>query len=128
MIFTKDYNFNNYEFKLPEDLGKRVALGLLDEIFSGGVIDSANQPFLLLMMSLASSDNICSAKVGRVTQQSIAMLRHIKKFINVSFKIEECEDNVFSSDSEEEEEENNKDKQDEEIAEESQPESEVNQD
>jgi RNA 3'-terminal phosphate cyclase-like protein len=42
MIFTKDYNFNTSEFKLPEDLGKRVALALLDEIFSGGIIDSAN--------------------------------------------------------------------------------------
>jgi hypothetical protein len=42
MLFTKDFNFNNFEYKLPEDLGKRTALGLLDEIFSGGVIDSCN--------------------------------------------------------------------------------------
>ena len=42
MIFTKDYNYNTAEFKLPEDLGKRAALSLLDEIFSGGIIDSAN--------------------------------------------------------------------------------------
>ena len=30
------------------------------------------------------------------------MLRQIKKFFNVQFKIDECDDNVFSSDSEEE--------------------------
>ncbi len=31
------------------------------------------------------------------------MLRNIKKFFNVQFKITECEDDVFSSDSESEE-------------------------
>ncbi len=42
IILTKDYNFNSQDFKLPEDLGQRVALGLLDEIYSCSVIDSAN--------------------------------------------------------------------------------------
>ena len=42
MIFTKDFNFNHYEYKLPEDLGKQAALGLLDEVYSGGIIDSTN--------------------------------------------------------------------------------------
>jgi hypothetical protein len=42
MVLTKDFNFNSHDFKLPEDLGKRVALGLLDEIFSGSAVDSAN--------------------------------------------------------------------------------------
>jgi len=104
MLLTKDYNFNSQDFKLPEDLGKRVALALLDEIFSGGAIDSANQPFALLLMSLTSADNISSIKIGRITQQSIAMLKHIKAFLNVQFKIEECEDDVYSSDSDSEEE------------------------
>lgn len=67
MIYTKDYNFNNKDFKLPEDLGKRAALALLDEIFNGGTIDSANQSYALLLMSLASSDNVSSIKIGRVT-------------------------------------------------------------
>jgi RNA 3'-terminal phosphate cyclase len=58
MILTKDYNFNNQDFKLPEDLGKRAALALLDEIFSGSAVDSANQPYALLMMSVAASDAI----------------------------------------------------------------------
>ncbi len=42
LILTKDYNYNSQDFKLPEDLGKRVALALLDEIFAGGAVDSAN--------------------------------------------------------------------------------------
>ncbi len=83
MLLTKDYNFNSADFKLPEDLGKRVALGLLDEIFSGSAVDSANQPFALLLMSLATDDNIGSIKIGRITQQSIAMLKHIKAFLNI---------------------------------------------
>jgi RNA 3'-terminal phosphate cyclase len=58
MIFTKDFNYNSKEFKLPEDMGKRAALALLDEIFSGGAVDSANQPFALLLMSLSSQDSI----------------------------------------------------------------------
>ena len=103
MILTKDYNFNNQDFKLPEDLGQRVALALLDEIFSGCAIDSANQPFALLMMALTSADNISSIKIGRITQQSVAMLKHIKAFVNVQFKIEEVEDDVYSEDEEDEE-------------------------
>jgi hypothetical protein len=38
---------------------------------------------------------------GRVTQQSVAMMRNIKKFWNLEYKIEECEDEVFESDSDE---------------------------
>jgi hypothetical protein len=54
-------------------------------------------------MSLATDDSIGSIKIGRITQQSIAMLKHIKAFLNVQFKISEVEDDVYSdSDSEEE--------------------------
>ena len=30
------------EFKMPEDLGERCAYAMLDEIFTGGAIDSNN--------------------------------------------------------------------------------------
>jgi len=53
-------------------------------------------------MALTSADNISSIKIGRITQQSIAMLKHIKAFLNVQFKIEEVEDDVYSDDSSEE--------------------------
>jgi hypothetical protein len=58
----------------------------------------------LLLMSLATDDSIGSIKIGRITQQSIAMLKHIKAFLNVQFKISEVEDDVYSSDSESENE------------------------
>ena len=42
MMYTKSFNFSSDEFKMPEDLGKRAGLALLDEIFNGGVVDSDN--------------------------------------------------------------------------------------
>jgi RNA 3'-terminal phosphate cyclase-like protein len=68
MIITKDFNFGNKkEFIMPEDLGKRVAYGLLDEIFCGGCIDSTNQSFALMLLALTKGDNISQIKLGRVT-------------------------------------------------------------
>jgi len=71
------------DFKLPEDLGERAAYSMLDEIFTGGVVDSSNQATLLLMASLAAGDNISQVKLARITQQSIHMLRHLKAFFNI---------------------------------------------
>ena len=69
-------------------------------------------------MSLTSADNVSTIKVGRVTQQSVAMLKHIKQFINVQFKIEEVEDDVYSEDSDEDVEEEVKgDDEDDEMSE-----------
>ena len=100
-------------FKMPEDLGMTAAYAMLEEIFTGGAIDSTNQAMLLLLCSLASGDNISSVKLSRVTEQSIQMLRHVKEFFNVQFKIKECEDDVYnessSSDSEAEEHEAERD-------------------
>jgi RNA 3'-terminal phosphate cyclase len=43
IVLTKDFNFGNKkEFVLPEELGERCALAMLDEIFSGGCVDSTN--------------------------------------------------------------------------------------
>ena len=102
-------------------MGKRASLQLLDEVFNGGVVDSTNQPLLFLLMSLASAENVSQVKIGRVTQQSIAMMRHIKKFLHIEFKIEECDDEIFDSQSSESE---NEDKDDEEEKKEKQGEEE----
>lgn len=58
VILTKDYTYNAKDFKLPEDLGERAALAMLDEIFNGGAVDSANQSYAFMLMALASSDNV----------------------------------------------------------------------
>ena len=78
---------------------------MLDEIFNGGVIDATNQPTLLLLMALSSGDNISQAKLCRITEQSIALLRNLKSFFNITFKIKECDDDIFEKESDDEEEE-----------------------
>mmetsp|Transcript_16933 Transcript_16933/g.26067 ORF Transcript_16933/g.26067 Transcript_16933/m.26067 type:complete len:107 (+) Transcript_16933:763-1083(+) len=103
MLISKDFNFGNKkEFILPEDLGNRAALSLLDEIFAGGCVDSTNQAFALLMMAMSQGDNVSQLKLSRVTQQSVALLRNLKKFFNIQFKVEECQDEVYDSDSDSE--------------------------
>lgn len=77
---------------------------MLDEIFAGGVVDSTNQGLLLLLAAVSSGDQISQVKLGRVTQQTVAMLRHLKTFFNLQFKIKECEDDVFAESSSDEEE------------------------
>lgn len=104
VILTKDFNFgNSKQFTLPEELGARAAYGMLDEVFGGGCIDSTNQSFALLLMAVSTGDNISALKLGRITQQSIALLRNLKSFFNVNFKIEQCQDDVYDDSSSEEE-------------------------
>lgn len=73
---------------MPEDLGERCAQALLDEIFVGGVIDSCNQSSLLLLAAVSSGDGISQVKLGRVTEQSVSLLRNLKTFFNLQFRIE----------------------------------------
>ena len=40
---------------------------MLDEIFTGGVIDSTNQSMALMLAALGAGDNISQIKLGRVT-------------------------------------------------------------
>lgn len=54
------------------------------------------------MAALSSGDSISQVKLGRVTQQSVILLRHLKKFFNLTFKIEECQDDVYDESSDEE--------------------------
>lgn len=89
---------------MPEDLGERCAYAMLDEIFTGGAIDSNNQSTLLMLAALASSDNISSIKLARITEQSIQVLRHLKSFFNIQYRIKECEDDVFQDDSDNDDE------------------------
>lgn len=75
---------------------------MLDEVFGGGCIDSTNQSFALLLMAVSTGDNISALKLGRITQQSIALLRNLKSFFNCNFKIEQCQDDVYDDSSSEE--------------------------
>ena len=58
------------------------------------------------MTAVSSGEAISQVKLGRVTEQSVALLRNLKQFFNLQFRIEQCQDDVYSSDSENEEEDN----------------------
>lgn len=52
------------ENTVPEDLGKECALGLLDEIYRGGTVDSAFQWLVILWMALGQKDvSTCTVSI-----------------------------------------------------------------
>ena len=72
--------------ELPEDLGKRGAYMLLEEIRRGGCIDTASQSLAFLWMALTPED-VSRIRVGTLSQYSIETLRLIKQAFDVEFKV-----------------------------------------
>jgi RNA 3'-terminal phosphate cyclase-like protein len=77
---------SNRGTELPEDLGKRGACLLLEEIRRGGCIDTASQSLAFLLMSLSPED-VSRIRVGTLSQYSIETLRLIKHAFDVEFKV-----------------------------------------
>lgn len=75
------------EAVVPEDMGKTCADYLLQEIYRGGCIDSANQSLAALLMVLGEAD-VSKVLTGPLTQYTIQFLRHIRDFFQVTFKLE----------------------------------------
>jgi len=74
--------------KSPEELGQAVVAEFCDEISRMGVIDTHFQPLAVLYMMLTEQD-VSSILLGPLTEQCITMLRLIKQFFNITFKVEE---------------------------------------
>ncbi|XP_062333528.1 RNA 3'-terminal phosphate cyclase-like protein [Osmerus eperlanus] len=72
---------------LPEDLGRNCAKLLLEEIYRGGCVDSANQSLALLYMTLGQQD-VSKALLGPLSPYTIEFLRHVRDFFQIMFKIE----------------------------------------
>ncbi|KAI9296867.1 18S rRNA biogenesis protein [Neoconidiobolus thromboides FSU 785] len=70
----------------PEDLGKRVARMLLQEIQEGGCIDTYNHGLNLLFMVLGPED-VSKLRIGKLTPFCIEILRDIKQFFNITYKV-----------------------------------------
>ncbi len=68
--------------QLPEDVGRLCSQFLLEEVAAGGCVDSGHQPLMLTLMALTTED-VSRLRVGKLTAQSIATLRTLKKFLNV---------------------------------------------
>ena len=82
----KSPNTNTRGIELPEDLGKRGAYMLLEEIRRGGVIDTSSQSLAFLWMALTPED-VSRIRVGTLSQYSIETLRLIKQAFDVEFKV-----------------------------------------
>ncbi|CAG9763370.1 unnamed protein product [Ceutorhynchus assimilis] len=75
---------------IPEDIGVAAAQRLLYHIFLGGVVDSSCQALLILNMALGPKD-VSKAVTGPLTDYTIGLLRHLREFFGVTFKIEHFE-------------------------------------
>jgi len=82
----KDNDISNH----PEEMGKRCALQLIEEIMYSGVIDTTFQSFVLFLMAL-SEKAPSVVKLGRVSEFTIENVRLVKAFTGVLFKIEELD-------------------------------------
>ncbi|XP_065069286.1 RNA 3'-terminal phosphate cyclase-like protein [Rhopilema esculentum] len=71
----------------PEDAGRQAAFRLLEETYKGGCIDSSHQGLALTFMALTQMD-VSRVMIGQLTQNSIHLLRHLKDFFNVVYKID----------------------------------------
>lgn len=70
----------------PEELGESTAKELLHVLLGGGCVDTANQAFMLLYMTLTSED-VSTIKTGKLSHYTIEYLRNVKEFFGVTFKI-----------------------------------------
>ena len=94
-----DQTIERKNIELPEDLGKRSATLLLQEIYSGGCIDTSAQSFALLMMCLTPED-VSRIRLGQFTQYTIMSLRLYKEAFGVEFKLRADESGGKGSDDE----------------------------
>ncbi|GFO01211.1 RNA 3'-terminal phosphate cyclase-like protein [Plakobranchus ocellatus] len=74
------------EPSVPEDLGRKAATCLLQEIYRGGCVDSTSQGLACLLMVLGQQD-VSKIQTGELTPYSIQFLRHIRDFFQVVFNI-----------------------------------------
>lgn len=77
----------NSVLSVPEDLGKYVACALLEEIRKGGVVDAAHQPVCLLFCAMGA-ELLNEVRLGPLSDQAINMLRNVKEFFGVVFKLD----------------------------------------
>uniref|UniRef100_T1IWQ7 F5/8 type C domain-containing protein n=1 Tax=Strigamia maritima TaxID=126957 RepID=T1IWQ7_STRMM len=72
---------------VPEDLGKKAAYMLLEEVFRGGCVDSSNQSLSALFMTLGPKD-VNKVLMGPLSPYTMEFLRHIRDYFGLVFKLE----------------------------------------
>ena len=78
---------------VPEEVGKLAANTLLEEICSGGCVDSCNQYLAALFLALGDQ-NVGKILVGSLTSYTIEFLRHLRDFFDVMFRFENVDGNT----------------------------------
>ncbi|XP_043270964.1 probable RNA 3'-terminal phosphate cyclase-like protein [Venturia canescens] len=76
---------------VPEDLGREVALKLIDEIYRNGCVDSPFQSMAALFMALGKKD-VSKLLVGPLTPTMVQFLRDLRDFFGIVFKLEPAKD------------------------------------
>jgi RNA 3'-terminal phosphate cyclase-like protein len=71
---------------LPEDVGRKAALMLCQEVANRGCVDTSNQALVLLLMVLGPED-VSKVRLGKLSPYTIGVLRHIRDFFGTTFKI-----------------------------------------
>jgi RNA 3'-terminal phosphate cyclase-like protein len=72
--------------QLPEEVGARCAALLLQQVQHTGFVDSCCQPLAFLLMVLTPED-VSRVLVGPLTAPAVQMLRLLRDFFGVTFKI-----------------------------------------
>jgi RNA 3'-terminal phosphate cyclase-like protein len=74
------------EEEVPEDLGRRAAHALLEEVARGGVTDSVHQGLILTLCALGPEE-INEVRLGPLTPYAVRTLRHLREFFGVQFAV-----------------------------------------
>jgi len=72
--------------ELPEELGKRTARFLFEEVCRGGCVDTQHQALCLQLMVLCPED-VSKVRFGQLSPFTINYLRDLRDFFGVTFKI-----------------------------------------
>lgn len=75
------------QVSVPEDIARQAAHSLFEEIYRGGCADSTVQGLTFLFMALGEND-LSKALVGPLSPHSIQLLRHMRDFLKVTFKLD----------------------------------------
>ncbi|CAB9524550.1 Probable RNA 3'-terminal phosphate cyclase-like protein [Seminavis robusta] len=90
MVLTAETCFRKQQ-ELPEDVGKRAAAMLLEEVRRGGVVDTTCQSTALLLMCVTPED-VSRIRLGTLTQYTVESLRLFKRAFGVEFKVKPDEE------------------------------------
>ncbi|KAH8287471.1 hypothetical protein KR054_008314 [Drosophila jambulina] len=75
---------------IPEDLGREVAMRLLDEIYRGGCVDSTYQWLAALYIALGQK-HVSKFLTGALSTYTVHFLQHLRDFFSITFKLENPE-------------------------------------